>query len=278
MIEYNKIYNESCLDTMQRLEDNSIDLVITSPPYDNMRKYGDGKNYHQRLKDTGYSFEFEEIAKELTRTLKEGGVIMWNVQDQTIKGSRTGNSMRQALYFMEECGLFMHDHLIWYKTGTPFPSPYRYRNVWENMFVFSKGKPKHFDPILKRNKTGGDSRKRRRERDHNGELVMQEREVKIKEWGIDDNVWYVSNHFKSNDKKRIENHPAIMPEELVRRHIQSWTNEGDIVYDPFSGSGTTSKVAAEMDRTYLGSEINKEYYEASIGILNESLKYKQFFE
>jgi site-specific DNA-methyltransferase (adenine-specific) len=278
MMEYNKIYNESCLDTMQRLEDNSIDLVITSPPYDNMRKYGDGKNYHQRLKDTGYSFEFEEIAKELTRTLKEGGVIMWNVQDQTIKGSRTGNSMRQALYFMEECGLFMHDHLIWYKTGTPFPSPYRYRNVWENMFIFSKGKPNHFDPILKRNKTGGDSRKRRRERDLNGELVMQERQVKIKEWGIDDNVWYVSNHFKSNDKKRIENHPAIMPEELVRRHIQSWSIEGDIVYDPFSGSGTTSKVAAEMGRTYLGSEINKEYYEASIQILNESLKYKQFFE
>lgn len=277
-MEYNKIYNESCLDTMQRLEDNSIDLVITSPPYDNMRKYGDGKNYHQRLKDTGYSFEFEEIAKELTRTLKEGGVIMWNVQDQTIKGSRTGNSMRQALYFMEECGLFMHDHLIWYKTGTPFPSPYRYRNVWENMFIFSKGKPNHFDPILKRNKTGGDSRKRRRERDLNGELVMQERQVKIKEWGIDDNVWYVSNHFKSNDKKRIENHPAIMPEELVRRHIQSWSIEGDIVYDPFSGSGTTSKVAAEMGRTYLGSEINKEYYEASIQILNESLKYKQFFE
>lgn len=265
----NKIYNESCLDTMQRLEDNVIDLVITSPPYDNMRKYGDGKNYHQRLQDTGYSFDFENIAKELTRTLKEGGVIMWNVQDQTIKGTRTGNSMRQALYFMEECGLFMHDHLIWHKTGTPFPSPYRYRNVWENMFIFSKGKPKHFDPILKKNKTGGDSRKKRRERNHNGELVMQKREVKIKEFGIDDNVWYISNHFKSGDRKRIENHPAIMPEEIVKRHIQSWSKEGDLVYDPFSGSGTTSKVAIEMGRDYIGSEINTEYYNASVDIIKE---------
>jgi len=264
----NKIYNESCLTTMQRMEDNSIDLVITSPPYDNMRKYGDGKNYHQRLKDTGYSFDFENIAKELTRTLKEGGVIMWNVQDQTIKGSRTGNSMRQALYFME-LGLNLYDHLIWHKTGTPFPSQYRYRNVWENMFIFSKGKPKHFDPVLKKNKTGGDIRKRRRERNHNGELVMQQREVKIKEWGIDDNVWYISNHFKKGDRKRIENHPAIMPEEMVKRHIQSWSKKGDLVYDPFSGSGTTSKVAIEMGRDYLGSEINTEYYNASVDIIKE---------
>jgi DNA modification methylase len=264
----NKIYNESCITTMNRLEDNSVDLVITSPPYDNMRKYGDGNNYHQRLKDTGYSFDFENIAQELTRTLKEGGVIMYNVQDQTIKGSRTGNSMKQALYFME-CGLNLHDHLIWYKTGTPFPSPYRYRNVWENMFIFSKGKPKHFDPILKKNKTGGDSRKQRNERNHNGELVMQNRIVKVKEWGIDDNVWYISNHFKSGDRKRIENHPAIMPEEIVKRHIQSWSKEGDLVYDPFSGSGTTSKVAVEMGRKYLGSEINREYHQASIEILAE---------
>jgi DNA modification methylase len=254
---------------MQRMEDNSIDLVITSPPYDNMRKYGDGKNYHQRLKDTGYSFDVENIAQELTRTLKEGGVIMWNVQDQTIKGSRTGNSMRQALYFME-LGLNLYDHLIWQKTCTPFPSTIRYRNVWENMFVFSKGKPKHFDPVLRKNVMGGDSRNIRRERNKDGELVTQKREVKIKEWGIENNVWYISNHFKRGDRKRIENHPAIMPEEIVKRHIQSWSKKGDIVYDPFSGSGTTSKVALEMGRNYIGSEINTEYYNASIDILKET--------
>jgi len=275
-MEINKIYNESCLDTMKRMEDDSIDLVITSPPYDNMRKYGDGKNYHQRLKDTGYSFDFENIAKELTRTLKEGGVIMWNVQDQTIKGSRTGNSMKQALYFME-CGLNLHDHLIWYKTGTPFPSPYRYRNVWENMFIFSKGKPKHFDPVLKKNKTGGTSGNRRNERNHNGELVLQNRVVKVKEWGIDDNVWHIANQYKRTDKKRIENHPAIMPEEIVTRHIQSWSKKGDLVYDPFSGSGTTSKASLEMGREYIGSEINTEYYNASVDIIKESADKLKWF-
>jgi DNA modification methylase len=268
-MEHNKIYNESCLDTMGRLADESINLVITSPPYDNLRTYG---NVSQWSFDT-----FKPIAEELTRTLKEGGVIMWNVQDATINGSRTGTSFKQALYFME-LGLNLYDHLIWQKTGTPFPSNVRYRNVWENMFVFSKGKPTHFNPILRKNVTGGDSRNKRRERNKDGELVMQERRVEVKEWGIENNVWYVSNHFKSGDRKRIENHPAIMPEELVRRHIQSWSIEGDIVYDPFSGSGTTSKVAYEMGRTYLGSEINKEYYEASIEIVKQSTQYKQFFK
>lgn len=165
----NQIFNEDCLITMGRMPDNYIDLVLTSPPYDAMRKYGGDKTYHQRLKDKGYSFPFEDIAKELVRTLKPGGVIMWNVADQTIKGSRTGNSMRQALYFMD-LGLNLHDHLIWYKTGTPFPSIYRYRNVWENMFIFSKGKPKTFNPILKKNKTGGRIWDNRRQRNHEGIL------------------------------------------------------------------------------------------------------------
>lgn len=268
-MKLNKIYNENCLETLSKMPDGFIDLVITSPPYDNLRTYGNVSTWNDEV--------FQHIAKSLTDKLKEGGVIMWNVQDATINGSKTGTSFRQALYFME-CGLNLHDHLIWHKSGTPFPSTIRYRQVWENMFVFSKGKPNHFDPILKKNKTGGDSRNRRRERNKDGELVMQERRVEIKEWGIDDNVWYISNHFKKGDRKRIDNHPAIMPEEMVRRHIQSWSKEGDIVYDPFSGSGTTSKVAYEMNRNYIGSEINKEYWEASIDIISKSTKHKQFFE
>lgn len=267
-MEINKIYNENCIDTLNRLPNNFIDLVITSPPYDNLRTYGN---------ITDWSFDvFKDIANLLTSKLKQGGVIMWNVQDATINGSKTGTSFKQALYFME-CGLNLHDHLIWHKSGTPFPSTIRYRQVWENMFVFSKGKPNHFDPILKRNKTGGDSRKKRRERNKDGELVMQEREIKINEWGIDDNVWYISNHFKSSDMERIKNHPAIMPVEMVKRHIQSWSKEGDLIYDPFSGSGTTSLIALQMNRKYLGSEINKEYYESSIKNIKKINKYKDFF-
>jgi DNA modification methylase len=266
----NQIFNEDCLETMKRMPDNYIDLILTSPPYDNMRSYGGNKNYHQRLNDTGFSFDFEGIAKELTRVLKPGGVIMWNIQDQTIKGTRTGNSMRQALYFMDECKLLLWDHLVWYKTGTPFPSPYRYRNVWENMFILTKGKPNTFNPILKKNKTGGAVRKSRRYRNHNGEFVDGFNGVPIKEYGNDDNVWYIANGAnKSYKLDGIKDHPAIMTEEIARRHIQSWTNEGDIVYDPFLGAATTTRIAKQMNRNWIGSEIHKPYFDISNKIMND---------
>lgn len=265
----NMIYNEDCLETMKRLPSGSIDLVLTSPPYDNMRQYGGDKTYHQRLNETGYSFQFEEIANELYRILKPGGIIMWNIQDQIIKGSKTGNSMRQALYFME-IGLNLHDHLIWQKTGTPFPSQYRYRNVWENMFIFSKGKPNTFNPIMKKNKTGGRVWDRRRERNHEGLIEETDRVIKINEYGIDDNVWLIPNGY-ANAKhfKGMETHPAIFPDEIARRHIITWTNEGDIVYDPFLGSATTTKIAKELNRQWIGSEIHTPYFEVCKKIMEK---------
>jgi DNA modification methylase len=265
----NNIYNEDCLETMKRMPNDYLDLILTSPPYDAMRKYGGDKTYHQRLNDTGYSFPFEEIALEMTRVLKPGGIIFWNVTDQTVKGSRTGNSMRQALYFMDN-GLFLHDHLIWYKTGTPFPSIYRYRNVWENCFIFSKGKPTTFNPILKKNKTGGDRRTSRRYRNHSGELVEKEKIVTTKEYGIDDNVWKVTNaYFNSSQWKDADSHPAVMPDELARRGIISYTNEGDIVYDPFLGSGTTTRISKELNREWIGSELYTPYFEVAKQIMYE---------
>lgn len=259
----NKIYNEDCLETMSRMENNFIDLVVTSPPYDNLRKYGGDKTYHQRLNNTGYSFEFEKIAKELTRVLKEGGVIFWNVTDQTIKGSRTGNSMRQALYFMDECGLNLHDHIIWQKTGTPFPSVYRYRNVWENCFVFSKGKPSVSNLIQVKNKTAGAVRYSRRFRNHQGEFVDGMNAIPIKEYRNDDNVWLISNGANKSYKGNLDitDHPAIMTEELVRRAIISYSNENMVVYDPFLGSATTARVARENNRLWIGSEIHTPYFQ-----------------
>jgi site-specific DNA-methyltransferase (adenine-specific) len=261
----NEIYNENCLETMRRMPDGFIDLVVTSPPYDAMRQYG-SKAYHQRLNDKGFSFEFEDIATELNRVLKKGGVIMWNVADQTIKGSRTGNSMRQALYFMD-IGLNLWDHLIWYKSGTPFPSIYRYRNVWENMFVFTKGKPNTFNPIMKKNQSAGRVWKKRKERNHEGHLCESNNEFSVKEFGIDDNVWKITNAHLEKSFKEIDSHPAVFPDEMCRRHIQSWTNEGDIVYDPFLGSGTTIRVAKKMSRNWIGSEIYQPYYDLTKKII-----------
>ena len=264
----NQIYNEDCLETMGRMEDGLCDLILTSPPYDNLRRYGQERTNHKRLKG-GMSFDFESIAKEMTRVLKPGGVIMWNVQDQTINMSRTGSSMRQALYFMDECGLNFWDHLIWYKTGTPFPSPHRYRSVWENMFIFSKGKPNTFNPILKRNKTAGQVRNSRKFRDHKGDFVEGFQGTPIREFGNEDNVWYIANGANKSYKNKLSvNHPAVMTDEIARRHILTWTNENDIIYDPFLGASTTTRVARDNNRQWIGSEIHTPYYELSKQIMN----------
>ena len=250
-MELNKIYNENCINTMQRMDDNFIDLTITSPPYDNLRDY------------KGYTFDFESIAKELYRITKEGGVLVWVVGDQVIDNSETGTSFRQALYF-KEIGFNLHDTMIYQKTGIPFPGKNRYNQIFEYMFIFSKGKPKTFNPLYKKNKTFGTSdgsiRRHRTRRDTNGDLIKSNTNSKIKEYGLKDNIWIItSGYCKSTKDKLAFNHPATYPEKLVKDHIYTWSNEGDLIYDPFMGSGTTAKAAHHLDRKWIGSEISKEY-------------------
>jgi site-specific DNA-methyltransferase (adenine-specific) len=241
---------------MSKFPNNSIDLVITSPPYDDLRTY-----------KGNYDFDFEKIVKELFRVVKKGGVVVWVVGDATINGSETGTSFKQALYF-KEIGFNLHDTMIYQKSGTPFPAKTRYNQTFEYMFIFSKGKLKTFNPILKKNKYGGEIRNRRKYRNKQGELVLH-KPHRTKEYGIDNNVWYIINgNMKSTCDKVAFNHPAIFPEELAYKHIISWSNEGDVVYDPFLGSGTTIKMAALNNRIGLGSEITSEY----IPIINERLK------
>lgn len=236
------ILNEDCLITLRQMESESIDLVITSPPYDNMRNYGH---------DT--KFMFQLICRELCRAIKKGGVIVWVVNDQTIKGSETLTSFKQAYSFVDN-GLNLHDTMIW-KKPNPIPTQStRYQQAFEYMFVFSKGKPKTFNPIKIKSKCAGVKVKKHRavksSHNYNNEGVYEVAEMKMI-----DNVWEIAN-VKNNSK-----HPAIFPKELVKRHIETWSNENDFIYDPFAGSGTTLIVAKEMNRNYLGNEINEQYYE-----------------
>ena len=256
-MEINKIYNESCLDTMKKMSDSYIDCTRTSPPYDDLRSYKDG------VGDT-WNFEvFKPIADELYRITKERGVIIWVVGDATIDGSETGSSFRQALYF-KEIGFKLFDTMIYQKTGTPFPQKVRYNQIFEYMFVFSKGKPKTFNPILKPNVTAGAVRNSRKFRNKDGELIPGMGNKPIAEMGIDNNIWIIKNGMYKSTKDLVAfEHPAIFPEELVEKHIISWTNEGDLIYDPFMGSGTTAKGAIQLNRNYIGSEISKEYFDIS---------------
>jgi site-specific DNA-methyltransferase (adenine-specific) len=241
-MEINKIYNENCLDTMAKMPDNFIDLTVTSPPYDNLRTYN------------GYCFDFENVAKELYRVTKEQGVLVWVVADSVIVGSESGNSFRQALYFKEQ-GFNLHDTMIWYKPNAmPNVDKSRYCQSFEYMFVFSKGKPKTTNLRMIPTKNAGKIIKRKTLQTQNCNKAI--REDKTNETRIDFNVYTLN----VGGKKEAE-HPAIFPEQLANDHIISWSNENDLIYDPFMGSGTTAKMAILNNRKYIGSEISKEYCE-----------------
>ena len=243
-MEINKIYNENCLDTMAKMPDNFIDLTVTSPPYDDLRTYN------------GYCFDFENVAKELFRVTKQGGVVIWIVGDATVKGSESGTSFRQALYF-KEIGFNIHDTMIYRKINYIPLTHNRYEQEFEYMFVFSKGKPKTFNPIMVECKTKGSKTNGRTFYQTNSQNTPTEghKNDAVKEYKQKGNVWDVPTNAGA------KGHPAQFPERLANDHIVSWSNEGDLVYDPFMGSGTTAKMAMLNNRKYIGSEISKEYCE-----------------
>lgn len=239
-IEFNKIYNEDNVYGMHKLPDECIDLTVTSPPYDNLR------TYH------GYAFDFENVVKELYRVTKEGGVVVWIVGDATINGSETGTSFKQALYFME-VGFKLHDTMIWRKTN-PMPKvkTKRYFDCFEYMFIFCKNKINSFNPIMQKTRFGG-KEYHSTCKNMGGENGRTEKKFILNKYRYKDNIWDLAV------AQNKTGHPAVFPESLVRDHILSWSNEGDIVLDPFMGSGTTAKVAMALNRNYIGFEISKEY-------------------
>ena len=263
----NQIFNESCLDTMSRMSDNSIDLVVTSPPYDNLRTYENDID-----KSWGESV-WKPIISELSRVIKKGGVIVWVVGDATIKGSETGTSFKQALYFME-CGLKLYDTMIYQKSGVASPTKKRYYPCFEYMFVFSKEIPKTFNPIHdRRNKWRERWGKNRSRRGKNGRSSAQYRARLAPEFGMRLNIWKYQQGINKEEGKIKFQHPAVFPNSLALDHIQSWSNEGEIVYDPFLGSGTTACMAKLSNRSYIGSEINEKYFKISEKRLGQTQSY-----
>lgn len=263
MLETNKVYNMSCIDGMSQMDEESVDLVVTSPPYDDLRTYNDSSKWDFEV--------FKEVAKGLTRVLKEGGVIMWNVGDATVKGSETGSSFRQALYFMDECGLRLHDTMLYRKPSAAYPAgknSNRYSQVFEYCFILSKGKPKTAN-LLKDKKNawaGTQNFGKVTSRQKDGTMKQtQEGRVTVQEWGYRDNIWRIANGKGfGQSNAEVYKHPATMPEELALGHIQTWSNPGDVVLDPFMGSGTTARMAFREDRQWIGFEIDKTYFDLCV--------------
>lgn len=221
---------------MSNMPDNSIDCVITSPPYDDLKGYN------------GYSFEFEKVAVELVRIIKPHGVIVWVVGDQCKNGSESGTSFRQALHFIS-LGLKLHDTMIYEKNSSTFPAQAnsnRYTQIFEYMFVLSKGKPNATLLKDKENKWAG-------HKDYSGKLKNP-----VPSHSPRTNIWrYVTS-------KNSSGHPAPFPAELVKDHLLTWTQEEDLVYDPFMDSGTTAIVCEQMQRRWIGSEISTDYCNAAL--------------
>jgi len=229
---------------LTEIASDSIDLTVTSPPYDNLRTY------------QGYVFDFATIARELYRVTKPGGVVVWVVGDATVNGSETGTSFRQALYFKDVCGFNLHDTMIYQKDALQFPDANRYGQIFEYMFIFSKGATKSYHPIADRKNISYGRKVTGTNRSQNGETKKASCWGQdIKQFGDRFNIWLISN-VKGNSQL---DHPAQFPEALARDHILSWSNPGDTVLDPFLGSGTTLKMANLLDRTGVGIEISEDY-------------------
>ena len=268
-MELNKIYNEDCLIGLRnRIEDNSIDLTLTSPPYDNMRDYnGIAKQW---------SFDkFKSIADELYRVTKDGGVVVWVVNDGVEDGSESGTSFRQALYF-KEIGFRLHDTMIYQKANYIPLTHRRYEQSFEYMFVFSKGRPKTFNPIkipckgAGRVESNGESRRGtldgKQAMRGNGKAVLITKDEKIH-----------PNIFCYTVGGERSGHPAAFPNKLAEDHIKSWSNEGDLILDPFMGSATTAIMSYRNGRNFIGFELDEKYYNIAKERIDEVMLSNQLF-
>jgi site-specific DNA-methyltransferase (adenine-specific) len=255
-----KLLHGDCLELMKEIPDGSVDLTVTSPPYDNLRTYNDTLVWNETI--------WQAVIKELFRVTKIGGVVVWIVGDATIKGSETGTSFKQALHF-QQVGFNLHDTMI-FRKANPMPQIYRkrYNNEFEFMFVFSKGVVKTHNPIMvdclhAGLKLNGTTYKNFSKNEQTREKLAKP----VKDKKIKGNIWeYVVG--KKQEDQEAKWHPAPFPCELVSDHIKSWTNQDDLVFDPFLGSGTTGKMAKILNRNFIGIEKDDKYFEIAQDRIN----------
>lgn len=238
------LYLGDCMDVMPTLP--SVNMVMTSPPYDGLREYGE--NF--------VGLDWRKAISQLSSLLSEGGVMVWNVADQTVNGSESGTSFRQALYAMD-CGLRLHDTMIYCKEGVTYLDANRYHPAFEYMFVFSKGAPSYFEGIKDwKNKWGG-SKMHGTDRNPDGTTSkINGHGNLVPDYGLRRNWWVISNPYTGETK----GHPAPMPYSMAYDHISTWSKPSDIVFDPFMGSGTTAVAALKQGRKFVGTEVDETYF------------------
>ena len=248
------IIHGDCVEEMTKMQEGSVDLTVTSPPYDSLRTYEGSLQWHEGI--------WKQVLEGLYRVTKKGGVVVWVVGDSTIKGSETGTSFKQALYAMD-CGFNLHDTMIWNKGSFTAVGSLktRYAPTWEYMFIFTKGKMETFNPLIDRENKHKNGIVSRNKRLADGSIGYVGKTTTRRPFGQRFNIW---NQSPDNKQK----HPAAFPKQLAHDHIISWSNEGDTVFDPFLGSGTTGVAAKQLNRHFIGIEKVEKYFD----IANERLK------
>ena len=258
-----------CLERMKEISDESVDLTVTSPPYDCLR------SYNNNIDKSWTNKKWEPIIKELYRVTRNGGIVVWVVGDATVKGTETGTSFKQALYF-KECGFNLFDTMIYAKPPRGAVGNNKtYWQTFEYMFIFSKGNPKTINLICdrknKESRDGDNGTKRLK----NGELLKVKRGG-YSEYGRRTNIWeYGIGKGQSTKDNFAFKHPAIFPEQLAQDHIISWSNEGDTVLDCFMGSGTTGKMSILNGRKFIGIELDEKYYDISCKRITDAINEKK---
>ena len=245
-MDLNQVYEADCAEFMDGMEPDTVDLTVTSPPYDDLREYH------------GFKFDSSATIGGLYRVTKPGGICVWIVGDK-VNGGHSLTSFRHGLLFAE-LGWVMHDVMIYQKQNTPFTRPMAYTKSFEYMFVASKGKPKTFNPLTQTSKWAG-YRAQRTARMPDGSL-KQLGPSKVNPVKVRTNVWpYSTGMGNTTTDKYAYEHPAMFPEKLAEDHVRSWSNPGDLVFDPMCGAGTTLKMAKLCGRRWVGCDISAEYVE-----------------
>lgn len=251
------IYNADCRDILHQIPDKSIDLVLTSPPYDDLRRYG------------GHGFDYKGVIPIVTSSINEGGVIVWVVGDGSDDSGESGNSFRHALLF-KELGLRLHDTMIYEKNGASYPAQDKYYQVFEYMFVFTRGRPRVVNLLSDRKNLWNGSWGKRSRRDVEGNLIVGEK-TPSDETGIRWNIWRYNVGKFGEEAERDRTHPAMFPLALARDHILTWSNINDLICDPMFGSGTTLEVAKKLNRKCIGIEIEEKYCEIAAKRCSQSV-------
>ncbi|MHC2069770.1 DNA-methyltransferase [Bremerella sp. T1] len=234
-------------EVLSSFPDSSIDLCVTSPPYDSLRNYN------------GYSFDSERVIRQLYRVLKPGGVVVWIIGDAVKNGSESGSSFEQFLQFKDQ-GFRIHDTMIYEKKGIRYPDTKRYYQCFEYMTVFSKGSPKTVRQIRDRENLSAGNVNRYTRREKDGTLTKISRQTTTKKFGVRRNIWsYDTGIWHTAPDNLWLSHPAVMPLRLAEDHISTWSNRGDVVLDVCCGSGQVCLASLIHDRRYIGIDCSAEY-------------------